>query len=114
MVFRRSFRRHSLTQSLAIPAAAAIASVTMAASAGKVARTIFAAEACSLGNIESKKHKQSEPIDPVTHVVCIDFMTQESSLPTQMFWFIFKFETPPLEPFFPGNVIRNMGTTTRR
>ena len=96
------------------PAAVAIASVTMAASAGKVARTIFAAEACSLGNIESKKHKQSEPIDPVTHVVCIDFMTQESSLPTQMFWFMIQFENAPLEPFFPGNVIRNMGTTTRR
>jgi hypothetical protein len=96
------------------PAAVAIASVTMAASAGKVARTIFAAEACSLGNIESKKHKQSEPIDPVTHVVCIDFMTQESSLPTQMFWFMIQFENAPLGPFFPGNVIRNMGTTTRR
>jgi hypothetical protein len=96
------------------PAAVAVSSVTTAASAGKVARTIFAAEACALGNIESKKHKKSEPIDPVTHVVCIDFTTQDSGPPTQMFWFMIQFDNTPLEPFFPGNVIRNMGTTTRR
>jgi hypothetical protein len=96
------------------PAAVAIASVTIAASAGKVARTIFAAEACSSGNVESKKHKKSEPIDPVTHVICIDFTTQDGGLPTQMFWFMIQFENAQLEPFFPGNVIRNMGTTTRR
>ena len=96
------------------PAAVAIASVTIAASAGKVARTIFAADACSSGNVESKKHKTSEPIDPVTHVVCIDFTTQDSGLPTQMFWFMIQFDNTPMEPFFPGNVIRNMGTATKR
>jgi hypothetical protein len=96
------------------PAAVAIASVTIAASAGKVERTIFAAEACSSGNVESKKHKKSEPIDPVTHVVCIDFTTQESGLSTQMFWFMIQFDNAPLEPFFPGNVIRSLDTTTRR
>jgi hypothetical protein len=96
------------------PASAAAASVTIAASAGKVARTIFAVEACSSGNVESKKHKKSEPIDPVTHVVCIDFTTQESGIPTQMFWFMIQFDKAPLEPFIPDNFIRNMGTTTRR
>jgi hypothetical protein len=96
------------------PAAVAIASVTIAASAGKVERTIFAAEACSSGNVESKKHKKSEPIDPVTHVVCIDLTTQESGLSTQMFWFMIQFDNAPLEPFFPGNVIRSLDTTTRR
>jgi hypothetical protein len=96
------------------PAAVAIASVTIAEGAGKVARTIFAAEACSSGNVESKKHKTSEPNDPITHVVCIDFMTQGSVSPTQMFWFMIQFDNAPLESFFPGNVIRNMGTTTRR
>jgi hypothetical protein len=96
------------------PAAVAIASVTIAASVGKAARTVFAAEACSLGNSESKKHKKSEPIDPVTHIVCIDFTTQDSGPPTQMFWLMIQFENGPLEPFFPANVIRNMGTTTRR
>jgi hypothetical protein len=96
------------------PAAVAVASVTTAASAGKVARTIFAAKACVLGNIERKKHKKSEPIDPVTHVVCIDFTTQDSDLSTQMFWFMIQFEDGPLEPFFPGNIIRNLGMTIRR
>jgi hypothetical protein len=96
------------------PAAVAVSSVTTAASGGKVARTIFAAEACALGNIESKKHKKSELIDPVTHVVCIDFTTQDSGPPTQMFWFMIQFENASLEPFFPGSVIRNMGTTARR
>jgi hypothetical protein len=95
------------------PAAVAIASVTIAASAGNVARRIFAADACSSGNVESKKHKTLEPIDPVTHVVCIDFTTQDSGLPTQMFWFMIQFDNTSMEPFFPGNVLRNMGTTTR-
>ena len=96
------------------PAAVTIASVAIAEGAGKVARTVFAAEACSLGNSESKKHKRSETVDPVTHIVCIDFSTQDSGFPTQMFWFMIQFDNAPLEPFFPGNVIRNMGTTTRR
>jgi hypothetical protein len=96
------------------PAAVAIASVTIAASVGKAARTVFAAEACSLGNSESKKHKKSEPLDPVTHVVCIDFTTQDSGPSAQMFWFMIQFDNASLEPFFPGSVIRNMGTTTRR
>jgi hypothetical protein len=96
------------------PAAVTIASVTIAASAGKVARTVFAAEACSLGNSESKKHKKSEPIDPVTHIVCIDFSTQDSGLPTQMFWLMIQFDGAPLEPFFPDNFIRNMGMAKRR
>ena|ERR1700723_2151461 len=96
------------------PASVAVASVTTAASGGKVARTILAAEACALGNVESKKHKKSEPSDPVTHVVCIDFTTQDSGATTQMFWFMIQFENAPLEPFFPGKVIRNMGMPTRR
>jgi hypothetical protein len=96
------------------PAAITVASVTIPASPGKVARTIFAAKACAFGNIQTNKHKKSEPIAPVTHVVCIDFTTQDSGLPTQMFSFIIQFDNASLEPFFPGNVIRNMGTTTRR
>jgi hypothetical protein len=58
-----------------------------------VARTIFGAEACALGSIESKKNKKSERIDPVTHVVCIDFTTQDSGPPTQMFWFMIQLKT---------------------
>jgi hypothetical protein len=67
-----------------------------------------------LGNILAKKHKKSDPTEPVTHVVCIDFTTQDSGLLTQMFSFIVKFDDAPLEPIFPGNVIRSLDTTTRR
>ena len=95
------------------PSAVAIASVTIAASVGKVAQTIFAVEACSSGNVESKKHKRSEPIDSVTHVVCIDFKTQDRGIPAQMFWFMIQFDNAPLEPFFPVNVIFNLGSTPR-
>jgi hypothetical protein len=95
------------------PAAITVASVSIPASPGKVAQTIYAVNACALGNISAKSHKKSDPTEPVTHVVCIDFTTQDSGLPTQMFSFIIQFENGRLEPFFPGNVIRNMGTTTR-
>jgi hypothetical protein len=96
------------------PAAITAASVSIPASPGKLTRTIFAAKACAFGNIQAKRQKIAEPIDPVAHVVCIDFTTQDSGLPTQMFSFIIQFDNTQLEPFFPGNVIRNMGTTTRR
>jgi hypothetical protein len=96
------------------PAAITGASVAIPASPGRVARAIYAAKACVLGNIPAKKHKKSDPAEPVTHVVCIDFTTQESGLPTQMFSFIIQFDNGPLVPFFPGNVIRKMETTTRR
>jgi hypothetical protein len=95
------------------PAAITVASVSIPASPGKVAQTIYAAKACALGNIPAKSHNKSGPTEPVTHVVCIDFTTQESCLSTQMFSFIVQFDDAQLEPFFPGNVIRNMGTTRR-
>jgi hypothetical protein len=96
------------------PAAITVASVSIPASPGKIAQTIYAAKACAFGNIQATKHKKSEPIDPVTHVICIDFKTQDGGLPAQMFSFIIQFDNGPLVPFFPGSVIRNMGTTTRR
>jgi hypothetical protein len=96
------------------PAAITVASVSIPASPGKVAQTIYAAKACALGNTPAKTQKKSDPTEPVAHVVCIDFTTKDDGLPTQMFSFIIQFENGRLEPFFPGNVIRNMGTTTRR
>jgi hypothetical protein len=96
------------------PAAITIASVAIPVSPGKVARTIYAAKACALGNIPTKTNKRSDPTEPVTHVICIDFTTQDDGLPTQMFSFIIQFDNGPLVPFFPSSVIRNMGTTTRR
>ena len=95
------------------PAAITVASVSIPASPGKVAQTIYAAKACALGNTPAKTQKKSDPTAPVTHVVCIDFTTKDDGLPTLMFSFIIQFENGRLEPFFPGNVIRNMGTTTR-
>ncbi len=96
------------------PAAITVASVAIPVSPGNVAGTIYAAEACALGNVPAKTLKKSDPTEPVTHVICIDFTTKDDGLPTQMFSFIIQFEHGRLEPFFPGNVIRNMGTTTRR
>jgi hypothetical protein len=96
------------------PAATSVASVAIPATPGKVARTIYTAKACALGNILPKKHKKSDPTEPVTHVVCIDFTTQDSGLFAQMFSFIVKFDDAPLEPIFPGDVIRSLDTTTRR
>jgi hypothetical protein len=95
------------------PAAITVASVSIPATPGKVAQTIYAAKACAVGNVPAKTNKNSDPTEPVTHVVCIDFTTKDDGLPTQMFSFIIQFENGRLEPFFPGNVIRNMGTTTR-
>jgi hypothetical protein len=95
------------------PAAITVASVSIPATPGKVAQTIYAAKACAVGNVPAKTNKNSDPTEPVTHVVCIDFTTKDDGLPTLMFSFIIQFESGRLEPFFPGNVIRNMGTTTR-
>jgi hypothetical protein len=96
------------------PAAITVASVAIPTSPGKVARAIYAVKACALGNIPAKTHKKSDPTELVTHVVCIDFTTQDNGLPTQMFSFIIQFDDGPLAPFFPGSVIRNIGTTMRR
>jgi hypothetical protein len=96
------------------PAAVTVASVTVPAGPSKVAKKIYGARACALGNIPVKKHKKSDLVDPVTHVVCIDFMTQENGVPAQMFSFMIKFDEGPLAPIFPGNVVRNLSTSTRR
>jgi hypothetical protein len=96
------------------PAAITVASVSIPATFGKVAQTIYAVKACAVGNVPAKTNKYSDPTEPVTHVVCVDFTTKDDGLPSQMFSFIIQFENGRLEPFFPGNVIRNMGTTTRR
>jgi hypothetical protein len=96
------------------PAAITVASVATPADPGKVARMIYAAKACALGSIPLKTHKKSDPVEPVTHVLCFDFNTQNSGMLTQMFSFIIQFENTPLEPMFPGSVIRNTAGTSRR
>jgi hypothetical protein len=96
------------------PAAITVASAAIPADPGKVARMIYAAKACALGNIPLKARKKSDPVEPVTHILCFDFTTQNTGMLTQMFSFIIQFENSPLEPMFPGSLIRNIGGTSRR
>jgi hypothetical protein len=96
------------------PAAITVASVAMPAGSGKVARIIYAAKACALGSIPLKTRKRSDPVDPGTHILCFDFTTQNGGTLPEMFSFIIQFENSPLEPMFPGSVIRNIGEPSRR
>jgi hypothetical protein len=75
---------------------------------------VYAAKACALGNALAKTRKKFDPVGPVTHVVCFDFTTQNGEKLTQMFSFIIQFDNAPLEPVFPGSVIRNTGLLVRR
>jgi hypothetical protein len=91
-----------------------LASVAIPAASGRATQTIYAAKACSLGNATVKNRKRSGPVEPETHVICIDFTTQSSGLPSQIFSFIIQFGSGPLEPVFLGHVVRNLGPTYRR
>ena len=96
------------------PASITVASVAIAADPGKVAPIIYAAKACALGSVSLRTRKRSDPVEPITDVLCFDFTTQNSVMLNQMFSFIIQFENSPLEPMFPGSVIRNIGGTSRR
>jgi hypothetical protein len=96
------------------PATITVASVGMPAGSGKVAQVIYAAKACVLGSIPLKTRKRSDPVEPVTHILCFDFTTQNDGTLTEMFSFIIQFENSPLEPMFPGSVVRNIGKPSRR
>jgi hypothetical protein len=87
------------------PAAITLASVIMPTTSGKVARTIYAAKACALGSIPARQRKKSEPVGPISHVLCFDFTTQNSDLLNQMFSFIVQFDDRPPAPMFPGRVL---------
>jgi hypothetical protein len=84
------------------------------AAPGKVAHAIYAAKACTLGNVPVKTRKKSDPVEPVTHVLCFDFTTQNGGMLTEMFSFIIQFNKAQPEPMFPGSVIRSTGVPTRR
>ena len=95
------------------PAAITVASVTIPAAPGKVAQVIYAAEACALGNIPMKSRRKSDPAEPVTHVVCFDFTTQNGGMLAQMFSFIIQFDNAQPQPMFPSSVIRTEVPTRR-
>jgi hypothetical protein len=86
-------------------AAIILASVIMPAASGKVAQTMYAVKACALGSIPAKRRKSSDPVGPVSHVLCFDFTTQNSDLLNLMFSFIVQFDNDPLEPMFLGKVL---------
>jgi|HubBroStandDraft_6_1064221.scaffolds.fasta_scaffold275647_2 hypothetical protein len=96
------------------PAAITVASVAIPADPGKVAPIIYAAKACALGSVSLRTRKRSDPVEPLTDVLCFDFTTQNSVMLNQMFSFIIQFENSRLEPMFPGSVIRNIGGISRR
>jgi len=96
------------------PATITVASVGIPAGSGRVAQVIYAAKACVLGSIPLKTRKRSDPVEPVTHILCFDFTTQNDGTLTEMFSFIIQFENSPVEPMFPGSVIRNIGEPSRR
>ena len=96
------------------PASITIASVAIPADPGKVAPIIYAAKACALASVLLRTRKKSDPVAPLTYVLCFDFTTQNSGMLNQMFSFIIQFENSPLEPMFPGSVIRRPGETSRR
>jgi hypothetical protein len=96
------------------PAAITVASVGIPAGSGKGARIIYAAKACVLGSVPLKTRKRLDPVEPVTHILCFDFTTQNGGTLTEMFSFIIQFKNSPLEPMFPGSAIRNIGEPLRR
>jgi len=96
------------------PAAITLASVATPTAPGKVAHVVYAAKACTLGNALAKRRKKSDPVEPVTHVVCFDFTTQNAEKLTQMFSFIIQFDNAQLQPMFPRSVIRATEVPTRR
>ena len=86
-------------------AAITLASVIKPATSGNVARTVYAAKACVLGSAPAKRRRKSEPVGPISHVLCFDFTTQNSDLLNLMFSFVVQFDGSPLEPMFPGRVL---------
>jgi len=86
-------------------AAITLASVIMPAASGKVAQTMYAVKACALGSILAKRRKRSDPVGPVSHVLCFDFTTQNGDLLNLMFSFVVQFDNDPLEPMFLGRVL---------
>jgi hypothetical protein len=87
------------------PAAITVASVAIPAAPGKVAQIVYAAKACALGNIPIKSRRKSDRAEPVTHVVCFDFTTQNGGMLAEVFSFIIQFDNAQPQPMFPSSVI---------
>jgi hypothetical protein len=70
------------------------------------AKTTYAAKACLLGSIPAKPRKRTDPVEPVKHVLCFDFTTQDKGLIPLMFGFSMEFDDHGPQPLVPGSVIR--------
>jgi hypothetical protein len=88
------------------PSAITLASVPMPATPGRAAQITYAAKACALGVAPIKRRKKSEPVEPISRVLCFDFTTQNSDLLNLMFSFIIQFGNDSPEPMFPGSALR--------
>ncbi len=92
------------------PAAITLATVQQPASTNPnsiiPARTTYAAKACWLGNIPVKPRKKSEPVDPIKHVLCFDFTTQDRDLLSLLFAFSLQFDNHGPQPLVPGSALR--------
>jgi hypothetical protein len=66
----------------------------------------YAAKACLLGNVPEKPKKRSDPVDPIRHVLCFDFTTQDQSLLSLLYGFSMQFDNGQPQPIIPGSAIR--------
>jgi hypothetical protein len=66
----------------------------------------YAAKACFLGSIPVKPRKRSDPVEPIKHVLCFDFTTQERDLLPLMFAFSLQFDNQNPQPLVPGSALR--------
>jgi hypothetical protein len=86
-------------------AAIALASAITPANSANVNRTIYAVKACVLGSILARRAKKSDPVGPISHVLCFDYTTRNSDLLNLMFSFVVQFDDRPPVPMFPGRVL---------
>jgi hypothetical protein len=69
-------------------------------------RITYAAKACFLGSIPAKPRRRSDPVDPIRHVLCFDFTTQQRDLLPLMFAFSMQFDNQSPQPLVPGSALR--------
>ena len=72
---------------------------------GKTSVTTYAAKACVLRNVAVKATK-SNSAQPVKHVLCFDFTTQQKDLLPLMLGFTIQFDEGKPESLVPGNILR--------
>ena len=86
------------------PAAISVGSVSIPSADRHAGKTIYAAKACALSDIQSGIHKKSEPSNSGGRVLCFDFSTENIDLISLMFAFIVQFNDDPPAPLFPVSV----------